>query len=73
MDWSIKAIAKFLKFRWRDTDPSGAASIEWFDRWVRTRDPEVKQRIIDYNEDDCRAMRVLLVAMRDIEVRPHAN
>jgi predicted RecB family nuclease len=28
LDWSIKSLAKFLKFSWRDVDPSGAASIE---------------------------------------------
>jgi predicted RecB family nuclease len=44
MDWSIKALAKFLKFKWRDTDPSGAASIEWFDRWANAKDPAIKQR-----------------------------
>lgn len=67
MDWSIKSLAKFLKFKWRDVDPSGAASIEWFDQWVRTQDPAMRQRIIDYNEDDCRAMRVLLDAMRGMD------
>jgi predicted RecB family nuclease len=69
LDWSIKSLAKFLKFSWRDKDASGAASIEWFDQWVRTQDPKIKQRILDYNEDDCRAMRVLLDEMRNMEVK----
>lgn len=69
LDWTIKSLAKFLKFRWRDVDPSGAASIEWFDQWVKTGDPKIKRRILDYNEDDCRAMRVLLDAMRTMQVR----
>jgi predicted RecB family nuclease len=63
-DQSIKTLAKYLGFRWRDTDPSGAASIEWFDQWVRTRDPTVRKRILDYNEDDCKATRVLLDGIR---------
>jgi predicted RecB family nuclease len=63
-DYSIKTLAKYLGFTWRDTHPSGAASIEWFDRWVQTRDPSVQQRILDYNEDDCRATRVLLDGIR---------
>jgi len=63
-DQSIKTLAKYLGFRWRDTDPSGAASIEWFDRWARDRDPAMRQRILDYNEDDCRATRVLLDGIR---------
>jgi len=63
-DYSIKSLARYLGFEWRDEHPSGAASIEWFDRWVRTRDPEVRQRVLEYNEDDCRATRVLLDGIR---------
>lgn len=63
-DYSIKTLAKFLGFAWRDTHPSGAASIEWFDRWIETGDLAIRQRILDYNEDDCRATRVLLDGIR---------
>src|SRR5262245_25091855 len=38
-DHSLKTLAKYLGFEWRDVHPSGAASIEWFDRWCRERDP----------------------------------
>jgi uncharacterized protein len=68
-DHSIKTLAAFLGFEWRDTDPSGASSIEWYDNWVGSGNPEVKQRILDYNEDDCRATRVLLDGLRRLEVR----
>jgi len=67
-DFSIKTLAKHLGFKWRDTHPSGAASIEWFDHWVQTGDPTVRQRILDYNEDDCRATRVLLDGIRAMAV-----
>ena len=50
-------------------DPSGASSIEWFDQRVRTGNPDLKQRLLDYNEDDCVAMRVVLDAMKGFEVR----
>ena len=63
-DHSIKTLAKFLGFQWRDTNPSGAASIEWFDQWFTTGDPTTKQRIVDYNQDDCVATRVLLDGIR---------
>jgi uncharacterized protein len=66
-DHSIKTLAKYLGFHWRDTHPSGAASIEWYDRWVREGDASLRQRILDYNEDDCRATRVLLDGIRDLE------
>lgn len=68
-DFSIKSIAKYLGFAWRDTHPSGAASIEWFDRWLATGDPAIRQRILDYNEDDCRGTRVLLDAVRELPVQ----
>lgn len=59
-DYSIKTLATYLGFKWRDKEPSGAASIEWYHRWVETQDSRLRQRILDYNEDDCIAMRVLL-------------
>jgi predicted RecB family nuclease len=62
-DYSIKSLAKFLGFRWRDASPSGAESVEWFNRWADTGDQAVKRRILEYNEDDCLAMRVLLDAL----------
>lgn len=69
-DFSIKTLAKYLGFSWRDTHPSGAASIEWFHRWVATGDPAIRQRVLDYNEDDCRATRVLRDALDDLTVIP---
>ena len=68
-DLSIKTLASYLGFAWRDTHPSGAASIEWFDRWLKTADPEVRRRILAYNEDDCRATRVLRDALPILPVR----
>jgi len=65
-DFSIKSLAKYLGFKWRDSHPSGAASIQWFDEWIRTGLPETKQRILAYNEDDCIATRVLLDGIRTL-------
>jgi uncharacterized protein len=63
-DQSIKSLAKPLGFAWRDTNPSGAASIEWYHRWVESRDAAIRQRLLDYNEDDCLAMGVVLQGIR---------
>nr|VFK19446.1 MAG: RecB family nuclease, putative, TM0106 family [Candidatus Kentron sp. LFY] len=65
-DHSIKTLATFLGFEWRDTHPSGAASIEWFDQWARSGDPSIKGRILEYNEDDCIATRALLDGIREL-------
>jgi len=59
-DHSIKTLASYLGFKWRDPSPSGAASIEWYNRWIETGEPNIQQRILEYNEDDCVATRVLL-------------
>lgn len=72
-DFSIKTLAKYLGFSWRDMHPSGAASIEWFNRWVETGDPEIRKRILDYNEDDCRATRVLRDALEVLPVMDEAT
>jgi uncharacterized protein len=66
-DYSLKTLARYLGFKWRDPHPSGAASIEWYERWTETRDPSLKQRILEYNEDDCRATRVLLDGIRALK------
>jgi predicted RecB family nuclease len=63
---SLKTLAKFLGFQWRDSNPSGAASIEWFHRYVETGDRAILDRILTYNDDDCRAMIVLLDALREM-------
>jgi uncharacterized protein len=68
-DLSIKTLALYLGFKWRDPEPSGAASIEWYHRWVETGDPKIRQRIHDYNHDDCKATRVLLDAIRKLRIR----
>lgn len=64
----IKALAKHLGFSWRDVDPSGAASISWFDSWLRTGDPVHRSRIEAYNHDDCRATVVLLKALLELPI-----
>ncbi len=71
-DLSIKTLAAFLGFKWRDPEPSGAVSIQWYHEWVVTGDSALKERIIKYNEDDCRAMRVLLDwARKELARGPH--
>lgn len=57
--YSLKAIASYLGFKWRDATPSGALSIQWFNEYLETKDPKHLQRLREYNEDDCRATMVL--------------
>ena len=58
--YSIKQIAQIIGFKWRDPDPGGANSIVWYNDYLVHREREdILQRILAYNEDDCRAMIVL--------------
>jgi predicted RecB family nuclease len=68
-DYSIKTLAKYLGFNWRDENPSGVESIEWYYRWVESNDESIRQRILEYNEDDCKAMRVVLDAIPGLEIK----
>ena len=70
-DFSIKTLASYLGFTWRDPHPSGAASVEWFHRWVETGDTTIRQRILAYNEDDCRATRILRDAIDGLGLKPN--
>lgn len=55
--YSIKDIAKssFVNFKWRHAKAGGGQSIFWYERWLETKDRQILQDIIDYNEDDVRA------------------
>lgn len=59
MSYSIKELAVYLGFRWRDETPSGALSIQWYNDYLKTKDEAILQRILEYNEDDCKATMVL--------------
>ncbi|MFH1896362.1 MAG: TM0106 family RecB-like putative nuclease [bacterium] len=68
VDWplssySLKEIASYLGFKWRDESPSGAESIIWYHEYLRSKDEKVLQRILDYNEDDCKATMVIKMAL----------
>ena len=57
----LKQLATAAGFRWRDVNPSGEASMQWYEV-ARGDDEEAmvsRQRILDYNEDDCRATKAL--------------
>jgi predicted RecB family nuclease len=57
----LKQLAGAAGFAWRDENPSGEASMTWFER-ARGDDPDAanwRTRILEYNEDDCRATKAL--------------
>ena len=57
--YSLKAIANWIGFYWRETTGSGEQSVCWYDQWLETQDRTLLELILSYNEDDCRATRYL--------------
>lgn len=58
----LKQLAASAGFEWRDENPSGEASMLWYEVATRGDDIEAlvsRRRILDYNEDDCRATKSL--------------
>ncbi len=53
--YSLKHLAKWLGFEWRDATVTGSQCVCLYDRWLATGDREVLDVIQRYNEDDCRA------------------
>ncbi|MGQ0540333.1 MAG: TM0106 family RecB-like putative nuclease, partial [Blastocatellia bacterium] len=57
--YGIKAIAQNLGFKWRDETPSGALSIQWFNEYLTNENEALLNRVLEYNEDDCKATMVV--------------
>lgn len=57
--YSIKDIAMYLGFKWTDETPSGALSIQWYNEYQKSHDSKQLDRILIYNQDDCKATAVV--------------
>ncbi len=54
-NYSLKTLANWLGFQWRDLDASGDQSVCWYDNWLKEGNRDLLFAILRYNEDDCRA------------------
>ena len=55
----LKVLATKAGFEWRDEDPSGEASIGWYEEAISPGGVAAQRRLLAYNEDDVRATRAL--------------
>jgi predicted RecB family nuclease len=53
--YSLKALANWIGFYWREANASGDLCVCWYDSWLSTQDTTFLDAILSYNEDDCRA------------------
>jgi uncharacterized protein len=58
---TLKALARFVGFEWRDDDPGGSQSIAWWTDYLAdpVANAPLRDRVLAYNEDDVRATFVL--------------
>ncbi|ACB53019.1 hypothetical protein cce_3671 [Crocosphaera subtropica ATCC 51142] len=54
-NYSLKSLANWLGFHWRDVGVSGDQCVCWYDQWLTTGDRHYLTSILRYNEDDCLA------------------
>lgn len=53
--YTLKLIARWLGFEWRNAAANGAQAICWYSEWLETQNPQFLEDIVLYNEDDCLA------------------
>jgi uncharacterized protein len=53
--YSLKALANWIGFYWREEKASGDLCVCWYDSWLTQQDSTFLDAILSYNEDDCRA------------------
>jgi len=65
--YSIKPIAKLLGFKWSDKNAGGTQSMVWYEAWLNKNEQSVKEKILEYNMNDCQATRVVLDWLRSLK------
>ena len=52
----LKELGNFLGFEWKDKEASGLLSLEWRKQWEITGNDLWKEKLVQYNLDDCYAL-----------------
>jgi predicted RecB family nuclease len=64
---SLKDIAAYLGYAWRTPGATGLDAIVWRSRWEASRNDTLKQKLIEYNLDDCHALKRLASFLLGVE------
>lgn len=56
----LKQLGRFLGAAWTDPQASGLQSLVWRHSWEARRDERFKNSLLQYNHEDCEAVRVLV-------------
>ena len=63
----LKDIASFLGFQWSNKNASGLQSIVWRKKWELSGESDYKHTLIQYNLDDCHALKIIKCWLINIE------
>lgn len=55
----LKELGKYIGAAWSANNASGIQSLVWRYRWEESQNEEYKQRLINYNIEDCQALKLL--------------
>jgi len=64
---TLKDIGRFIGAQWRSEGATGLQSLVWRHKWEQTGDARYRDRLVEYNEDDCVALRRLANCITQIE------
>jgi predicted RecB family nuclease len=56
----LKSLGRFLGAAWTDPQASGLQTLVWRHRWEGNRDERFRQSLLQYNREDCAAVRLLV-------------
>ncbi|PMP81994.1 MAG: hypothetical protein C0175_04455 [Caldisericum exile] len=57
--YSLKDVAGILGFKWKNPNFKGYDAMLALGKWKRTKDQSIMKKVLEYNEDDCKALKVL--------------
>lgn len=65
---SLKAAAPAFGFKWRQTDCGAMDSMVYFTKWLKGGDETLLNKVLMYNEDDCKAMLFIEDFLKQTEI-----
>jgi len=66
--FSLKAAAPAFGFNWRQDDCGAMDSMVYFTNWLKTGNEDLLNKVLMYNEDDCKAMLFLENKLKESEI-----
>jgi predicted RecB family nuclease len=63
----LKEVGGYLDCQWTDHAASGIRAMVWRRQWEENRDAEIKQKLLDYNLEDCSALRRVTEFIRGLD------